>query len=899
MDKTNYFQRFEDYRKENIIVSPNSLFVKYLHVLYPNLVLREYFLSEENDIKAKLELPSYEPITNKSLSDKQISVYTFTQYLGIQNLISERIFKYIDKSKKGTLSKNDFSNGLYQLFYGNTNELTKLTFFICDFNEDGKIFKSDMKLILAYIPNYINTAHSNQQEFIKEINKQINEFFIDINKNNTIQGDNLEEIDYNLYHNKVLESIKSNVINGAFFLFINLIKYIFKNKPFNKETIYTINYVKNKYLLRATVPKDKESIFKRVNLFQKNPQFNSNIKILNLNNAELNSNSNRIKDLPVRTDKKSNLIKKYDKNYNLNLSKFQRKDLFKIKTKSSAIIIEDKYPQKFESKKHDYIIAKEKDDKIVEKEKKEDYNDDFNKIINEIDSKNKVINRNQSTGRITGKNLSFHKVQSSEAIMPNRMNSNKLQNNKKILLKSIDFTNKVSNHKPKNEPLPQILNTPKKMIIKNNYNVTPDFKLKTVSKTTSPRFIIQNEFRDHVKVSNFIEELNNNINNNIESETSCYLFKYTEEENHISMKKYFAVLNKKEILFYSSNLKNELCTIWNCNDSVVCLLGKTSISKFIFYPIKIIYKNGIYSFLFFDSKDSQNEFGNQLKKNINNLNFEDEYETKEVLGEGHFACVKRCIEIKSGKEYAVKIISKKKLSRLDADLIIREKNYMKTVKHPNIVSLIGDFEDENYIYFVMEYYKGGDLYAYIYEHRKNKKDINEHATAKIIKILAQCIQYLNHFGIIHRDLKPENIVFSKKNDLSSLILIDLGVSITLSYGQTSSEPIGTLEYISPEIFTRSPYGHKVDVWSLGIILYILITSGRYYPFDCDSKDKDERDKIIGKKIVFLQQEYPENIFGGKSKYLINLIDKSLEKSPEKRITIDEFLDNYWLVNYSK
>ena len=261
--------------------------------------------------------------------------------------------------------------------------------------------------------------------------------------------------------------------------------------------------------------------------------------------------------------------------------------------------------------------------------------------------------------------------------------------------------------------------------------------------------------------------------------------------------------------------------------------------------------------------------------------------------------VKKCIEKKSGKEYAVKIIEKNKLKKKDMDLILQEKNYMKLIKHRNIVSLKEDFEDEKYIYLVMDYYKGGDLYSYIYEERKEDNNLTEKIIAKIIKIIAQCIQYLNNFGIVHRDLKPENIVFGEKNDISSLTIIDLGVAIVLPFGQTTNEAVGTLEYISPEIFTRKPYSHKVDVWSLGIILYILLTMGKIFPFDCESKDKEERDKIIGKKIVFLQQEYPIEFFKNKSKYLINLIDKSLEKSPDKRISIDDFLSNYWLINNSK
>jgi len=244
-------------------------------------------------------------------------------------------------------------------------------------------------------------------------------------------------------------------------------------------------------------------------------------------------------------------------------------------------------------------------------------------------------------------------------------------------------------------------------------------------------------------------------------------------------------------------------------------------------------------------------------------------------------------------------VDKQKLDSKDLGYIIHEKNYMKLIKHPNIVSLIEDFENEKYIYLVMEYYKGGDLFSYIYEYYKNKKMISEKNVAKIIKIIAQCVQYLNYFGIVHRDLKPENIVFGENDNINSLTIIDLGVAITLSEGQTSTVHLGTLEYISPEILTGKPYGKGVDVWSIGIILYNLLTLGSIFPFDCDSKDKKERDENIGKKIVFLQQEYPKEFFGNKSKYLISLIDRALEKSPEKRITIDDFLNNFWLVNNSK
>ena len=461
--------------------------------------------------------------------------------------------------------------------------------------------------------------------------------------------------------------------------------------------------------------------------------------------------------------------------------------------------------------------------------------------------------------------------------MKKLVNNTKIENKSNILPVISSYTS-LKNNLDKNNIFPN-----NKV---NNFKISPILKLKK-----------KNE--NEPKISNFLEEIDNVNNINSEKEYGFYLYKFSEEEYHSSLKKYYAVLSEKEILFYSSNLKNELCTIWNLNDTIVCILRKATINKYLYYPIKIIYKNNLVSYLLFEIKDSQVEFGNQLKINIDNINFENEYETKEKIGEGHFAEVKKCLEKKSGKEYAVKIITKTNLKKKDLDLIIQEKNYMKLIKHPNVVSLIKDFEDEKHIHLVMEYYKGGDLFSYMYENRKKQKNFGEKTIAKIIKIIAQTIQYLNYFGIVHRDLKPENIVFGIKDDISSLTLIDLGVAITLPYGKTSSEPVGTLDYISPEIFSRKPYSHKVDVWSLGIILYILFTMGKIYPFDSDSKDKEERDKIIGKKIVFLQQEYPPEFFGNKSKYLISLIDKSLEKSPDKRISIDEFLNNYWLINNCK
>jgi tRNA A-37 threonylcarbamoyl transferase component Bud32 len=794
--------------------------------------------------------------------EKYIGIGTFNEYLGIQNLISERIFKYIDKSKKGLLTKNDFCVGLYQIFFGNLSELIKFTFFICDFNEDGKIYKSDMKLILSYIPKSFYPKYSNQQEYIKEINQIIEDFFNELKKDNISP----DEIDYNLYMYKVNDSINDNIINGAFYFFINLIKYIFINKPFNIEVIQSVNCLKNKHLLKVSLPKVQ------------NVKLNNPLEKKSFNRSEMfygrnNSDKNLLK-LGRKTEKKYTDYKKNESIKNMN--KILQKDLFSTKNTLSIFDVEQKSKKNNDNLKEEFLGSNKKEKYILKP--------DFNTIL---DTKNRTIKKNASVGRLnSGKKILYS---NKKLHFTNQKNNIKIQKFQKNNVENKTSYNGFNCQSNKNV-LPAINNFSQKNIKQNllNLNVKmPSIKLK--SKLSSKECTL-------LKESKLTEELNKL---NLEESFGCYLYKYSEEDYHVNFKKYYGVINKKEILFFSSNLKNELCTIWYCNNTVISIKKKTTFNKCIYYPITIIHRNKEMSFLLFEEKETQIEFGKQLKMNIDNTNFEDKYETKETIGEGNFAVVKKCIEKKSGKIYAVKIISKNKLSKKDFDLINHEKNYMKLIKHPNIVSLIDDFEDEKYIYFIMEYYKGGDLYSFIYEHKKSEKNINEKTISKIIKTIAQSIQYLQYFGIVHRDLKPENVVFASKDDFSSLAIIDLGVAITLPYGAKSKEQVGTLDFTSPEVFTNKPYDHKVDIWSIGIILYILLTAGRIYPFDCNSKDKKERDQIIGKKIVFLQQEYPDEFFGNKSKYLINLIDKTLEKSPDKRITIDEFLSNYWLVNNSK
>ena len=153
--------------KDTLKLSSDSIFSQYLSKIYTNLLKREEIfrhsnsinitrnsqdLNEKNNFNLLLKNSSNISQQKNKIVDKGISLKTFLEYMDIQEFIGERIFKYLKKSKTIKLNKNDFCEGLNELFYGDIRNLIKFTFSLADFNRDGMIYKSDMKLIFAYIP---------------------------------------------------------------------------------------------------------------------------------------------------------------------------------------------------------------------------------------------------------------------------------------------------------------------------------------------------------------------------------------------------------------------------------------------------------------------------------------------------------------------------------------------------------------------------------------------------------------------------------------------------------------------------------------------------------------------------------------------------------------------------
>ena len=285
-----------------------------------------------------------------------------------------------------------------------------------------------------------------------------------------------------------------------------------------------------------------------------------------------------------------------------------------------------------------------------------------------------------------------------------------------------------------------------------------------------------------------------------------------------------------------------------------------------------------------------------MEISINDLNtyqlpsncFSSHYKILSFLGEGSYGKVFKAREISTGRVIAVKKMSIGD-SQSKYNKIIKEINLLKSLDHPNIVKYYDFFQEEEYIYLMMEYLEGCTLKQYI----KNNENISEDNARIIIKQLLTALSYLHYTcDICHRDVKPENIMFKEKNDINHLKLLDFGLSLDSFESKKHLENCGTLVYMAPELLINNiKYTKGVDVWSVGIILYMLLMKGKN-PF---YNRGDSRETIIknirNNNVIFSCDNDNLNQISKMGKDLIN---KLLKKNPLYRYTIRSALEHPWI-----
>ncbi len=193
-----------------------------------------------------------------------------------------------------------------------------------------------------------------------------------------------------------------------------------------------------------------------------------------------------------------------------------------------------------------------------------------------------------------------------------------------------------------------------------------------------------------------------------------------------------------------------------------------------------------------------------IKKVIGYQNLFDYYDVQGTLGKGKFGLVKQAVHKKTGKSVAVKVMSKKEMSVSDIELQKREIEILKMCQHPYIIRLLDIFENQEYIYIVMENLSGGDLFTYM---EKRKFTVTEQRAKNISHQVATALYYLHQFGVAHRDLKPENILMDNNSEETDLKIVDFGLSKIIGPNETSLDPFGTLVRYSLYSHLYVSYSH--------------------------------------------------------------------------------------------
>lgn len=252
------------------------------------------------------------------------------------------------------------------------------------------------------------------------------------------------------------------------------------------------------------------------------------------------------------------------------------------------------------------------------------------------------------------------------------------------------------------------------------------------------------------------------------------------------------------------------------------------------------------------------------------------YKLLKTIGKGNFAKVKLAKHIPTGVEVAIKIIDKTALNQSSLQKLFREVRIMKQLDHPNIVKLYQVIENETTLYLVMEYASGGELFDYLVAHGRMKE---KEARAKFRQIVS-AVQYLHSKNVIHRDLKAENLLLDADMNIK---IADFGFSNTFSAGNKLDTFCGSPPYAAPELFQGKKYdGPEVDVWSLGVILYTLVSGS--LPFDGQNL-KELRERVLrGKyRIPFYMSTDCEN-----------LLKKFLVLNPARRGTLEMIMRDKWI-----
>ena len=360
------------------------------------------------------------------------------------------------------------------------------------------------------------------------------------------------------------------------------------------------------------------------------------------------------------------------------------------------------------------------------------------------------------------------------------------------------------------------------------------------------------------------------------------LFKFVKDK----MKELWFKLIYKDLYYYKN--KNEkvhrgmhnLSGLFLKTEGIKEIQGK----KYYMFTIIAPTKNRDY---YCDNEEDYKNWVSVLKKATGYTNLLDIYDIKEKLGKGKFGLVKLGINKQTKEKFAVKIMNKNNMDSSDLELVRTEIEILKICQHPYIIKLYDIFENVDYIYIIMEYCSGGDLFSFL---KERNFILKEEKVVVIIYKLCKAVYYVHSYGIAHRDIKPDNVLLTSQSEDSDIRLMDFGLSKIVGPDQKCTEPYGTLTYCAPEIILDKPYIKTVDSWSIGVMTFLMLSGS--LPFSGKSEHE------IAKNVVYSKLDFTKKpIWNEISKEAKDFLSKLLEKDLKKRIDMKTALEHPWFKKF--
>ena len=747
----------------------------------------------------------------------------FYDYIKLPFFIAEKLFKSFSKTSTQGLCEEEFVENFYKLYMGSFEETTNIIFNLLDFDKDGSINKEDVKIILSYLP-------------INEVNDDSNEKNDLVSKVFGAQMKSLEEIDnilsetFSKYGGKLnLNQFTEIVTEQNSEIFLQILCFLYEQIPFSSKNI---EIMKIKYDL------SNDDEYEEISEHYKRNRKSGSIRI--------------------RTPRQSTLLSPAG----IFLKKFQVRKFSLNEGVKNEIPFYDK---KIKKESVDSTTKESESNMSINSSKGSSTN---SSDLNENIRFEQILEKNNIVGDFNKKADPYSK----------NIDIVRLDNEKYLESKSQNDNIKELVNKSKNR-----YSSPTKYLIDKSYinhvaiNSSMTYRKNNFDNQLKPINEDENENKtEENNLKGILDDMQTNIN------YENYVYKITESGK---LRKFYLVLVNKDTYYYKSEKKINFvgmhnlsgCFVQECNE-------KKMIDGVEFYTFEIFCKNKTRTRKYYTkSHKICKEFVENIKKAIGYVKFSDLYEMKEVIGKGKFGVVNLGIHKKTGQQVAIKILNKENIKTIeDKELVRIEIEILKLCHHPNIVRLLDHLENNDYIYIVTEYIGGGTLGQYL---KKKKFNFSERQATNIMSQIANGVKYLHQYGIAHRDLKPDNIMITQQNDYGVIKIMDFGLSKILSPNERMVDGYGTLSYVAPEVLLRTPYNKEVDIWSMGVILFYML-SGKL-PF------RGHKEQEVAEKIVYDPLEFDEDDWETRSQKVQDLISCCLEKKKEDRITIDKFINHPW------